>query len=149
MLTNLPVLSPDLPFVYRLDVLDSAVEDLKTFNKNHISFVLIGDTSQDETTHDRKLSIINKFCSEPTTDNRMRALWIQEGEILTKVTPELVEILKNAFPQVAFTDIQAFTTLAGDDVPFGFLQKGTRNITMTKIKTIMNNAVIASPPPTN
>ena len=141
MPTLLPPLSPELPRVYRLDKAETALEDLTAFNKEYISLVLIGTPDK----KDLILKLLNAFCSEPTADPRLRAIWIEEGEILDLLLPSLTSMLSAAFPTEPVDGIQAFTTIAASDVPFEFLRKGPFTFNGLTIKQAINRAVIHSP----
>lgn len=144
MLTSLPSVSPSLPFVHRLDNVDSAIDDLQDFNTAHIAFVLIGNPKN----KDVMIRVINAFCSEPTSDFRLRALWIEEGEILNTVKPTLVELFEDSFDEeIDFDTIQSYTSIAGSFEPLNFLTKDPGSFSADNISKEMNNAVRSSPPP--
>lgn len=143
MSTTLPPVSPQLPFVYRLDNKDSALEDWKTFNQQHVAFVILGTPDKKELI----LQLLNNFCSEPTADPRLRTLWIEEGEMLDCLTEPLKTLLATTFPQEPFEGIRAYTSIAGSEEPKEFLRKGLMTFNGITIKQAINRAVIDSPAP--
>lgn len=140
MPTNLPPLSPQLPFIYKLDQKDTAISDLITFNKTHISMVILGKPPKSDLIY----PLINAFCSEPTTDNRLRALVIEEGEIYDAMKEDLERLLKGTFPTEPVEQIRAFTTSANSETPLEFLRKGPITFNGLTIKMALNNAIINS-----
>lgn len=143
MSTTLPPVSPQLPFIYKLDQKDTAVSDLVTFNKSHISMVILGTPPKS----DLIFGLINAFCSEPTTDDRLRALWIEEGEIYDAIEEDVKRLLAGAFPTEPFDQIRAFTTVADTETPLEFLRKGLVTFNGLTIKLALNNAIIQSAAP--
>lgn len=144
MLTTLPSVSPSLPFVYQLDNKDTAIDDLQDFSLSHIAFILIGNPKNVKL----MLRVINAFCSEPAADFRLRALWIEEGEILETVKPTLVELFEDSFDdELDFDTIQSYTSVAGSAEPLNFLTKDPASFNAENIKKEMNNAIRSSPPP--
>lgn len=146
MLTTLPPVSINLPFVHRLDNKDSAIDDLRDFSLFHIAFILIGNPKNKGV----MLRVINAFCSEPTADSRLRSLWIEEGEILDTVRPTLEDLFEDTFDdELDFNTIQSYTSVAGSDEPLNFLTKDPVSFNALNIKREMNNATLSSPPPSS
>lgn len=143
MLTNLPPVSPSIPFVYILDDPETAVDDLQDFNTSHIAFIIIGNPKN----KDVMIRVINAFCSEPTSDFRLRALWIQEGEILEAVRPSLEDLFEDAYDDLDFNKVQSYTSVAGSLQPLNYLTKEPGSFSASNIKKEMNKAVLSSPPP--
>lgn len=143
MLRTLPPVSANLPLVSRLDNIETAIDDLRDFNLAHISFVLIGNPKNINV----MLRVINAFCAEPTTDSRLKALWIEEGEILDTVKTTLEELFEDSFEEeIDFDTIQSYTSIAGSDEPLSFLTKDPGSFNAMNIKQEMNNATLSSPP---
>ncbi len=144
MLTTLPPVSATLPFVYKLDNKDTAIDDLQDFSNAHIAFILVGNPRNKGV----MLRVINAFCSEPTADFRLRALWIEEGEILDAVKGTLEELFEDTFDdELDFETIQSYTSIAGSAEPLNFLTKDPASFNAMNIKQEMNNATLSSPPP--
>ncbi len=67
--------------------------------------------------------------------------------MLEKLTPELIPVLKAAFPGKLFEKIQAFSTPLGNEVPSDVIEKGSNSFSMTNIRKAMNLATIATETP--
>lgn len=146
MSTTLPIVSANLPCIVKLEDAETALQDFQQFNLDHIGFIIIGNIPPDKTHQHRMLRVVNRLCASPTSDDRLKVLWIENGEMLDAIKPEITRAIQEAFPGKQVQNIQAYTTPFGAQLPEEVIAKGP-SFSMSNIKKAMNLATIASPTP--